>query len=150
MKVTAMTIRPVQPNDRDEWFRMRDSLWMGSPDDHIQEIEVFFVTPQDGTTFVVERPDGGLCGFIEIRLRNYAEGCISSPVPYIEGWYVDKDMRRSKLGSRLVQAAEEWARSQGYSEMASDTQLENKVSQQAHQALGYQKVERIVCFRKDL
>ena len=145
-----MNIRPVQPTDRDEWFRMRDRLWTGSSDDHVREIDAFFATSQDGVTLVVERPDGGLCGFIEISLRNYAEGCISSPVPYIEGWYVDEDMRRSKLGSRLVQAAEEWARSQGFSEMASDTQLENKVSQQAHQALGYQEVERIVCFRKDL
>ena len=145
-----MNIRPVQPTDRDEWFRMRDRLWTGSPDDHVREIDTFFATPQDGATFVVERSDGGLCGFIEISLRNYAEGCITSPVPYIEGWYVDEDMRRSKLGSRLVQAAEEWARSQGFSEIASDTQLENEVSQQAHQALGYQEVERLVCFRKSL
>ena len=145
-----MQFRPVQPTDRDEWFRMRDNLWNGSPNDHIREIDAFFATPQDGATFVVERSDGGLCGFIEISLRHYAEGCISSPVPYIEGWYVDEDMRRSKLGSRLVQTAEEWARSQGFSEMASDTQLDNQTSQQAHQALGYQEVERIVCFRKRL
>jgi aminoglycoside 6'-N-acetyltransferase I len=145
-----MNIRPVQPTDRDEWFRMRDSLWTGSPDDHVQEIDVFFSSPQDGATFVVERPDGGLCGFIEVSLRNYAEGCRTSPVPYIEGWYVDEDMRRRQLGRRLMQAAEDWARSQGYREMASDTQLGNDVSQQAHQALGYQEVERIVCFRKRL
>ncbi len=145
-----MNIRPVQPTDRDEWFRMRYRLWTDSPDDQIQEIDAFFATPQDGATFVVERHDGGLCGFIEISLRHYVEGCISSPVPYIEGWYVDKDMRRRQLGSRLVQAAEEWARSQGFSEMASDTQLDNDISQQAHQALGYEEVERIVCYRKDL
>ena len=145
-----MNIRLVQPADRDEWFRMRDCLWTGLSDDHVREIDAFFATSQDGVTLVVERPDGGLCGFIEISLRNYAEGCISSPVPYIEGWYVDEDMRRSKLGSRLVQAAEEWARSRGFSEMASDTQLDNEGSQQAHQALGYEEVERIVCFRKDL
>jgi aminoglycoside 6'-N-acetyltransferase I len=145
-----MNIRPAQPTDRDEWFRMRDCLWKGSPDDHVREIDTFFAIPQDGVTFVVERPDGGLCGFIEISLRNCAEGCISSPVPYIEGWYVAEVMRRQKQGSRLVQAAEEWARSRGFSEMASDTQLDNEVSQRAHQALGYREVERIVCYRKRL
>jgi aminoglycoside 6'-N-acetyltransferase I len=150
MKATAMDIRPVQPSDRDDWFRMRDRLWPGSPDDHTQEIDAFFSNPQDGVTFVVERPDGGLCGFIEISLRNYAESCRTSPVPYIEGWYVDEDMRRRKLGSRLIQAAEDWARSKGFREMASDTQLENEVSQQAHEALRYEEVERIVCFRKEL
>ncbi len=135
---------------RDEWCRMRDNLWTGSSNDHLQEIDAFFAIPQDGATLVVERPNGERCGFIEISLRNDAEGCISSPVPDIEGWYVDEDMRRRKLGSRLVQAAEDWARSRGFSEIASDTQLDNKISQQAHQALGYQEVERIVCYRKDL
>ena len=145
-----MNIRPVQSTDRNEWFRMRNSLWTGSPDDHVQEIDTFFSSSQGGVTFVVERPEGGLCGFIEISLRDYAEGCITSPVPYIEGWYVDEDMRRRKLGSRLVQAAEEWARSKGFSEIASDTQLDNEVSHQVHKALGYKEVERIVCFRKEL
>ena len=57
-----MHIRPVQPADRDEWFRMRDCLWTGSSDDHVREIDAFFATSQDGVTLVVERPDGGLCG----------------------------------------------------------------------------------------
>ena len=145
-----MDIRPVQLADRDEWFRMRDRLWPNSPDDHVQEIDAFFSRPQGGVTFVVDRPDGGLCGFIEMSLRTYAEGCRTSPVPYIEGWYVDADMRRRGLGSRLVQVAEDWARNQGFSEMASDTELGNVVSQCAHQVLGYEEVERIVCFRKAL
>lgn len=59
-------------------------------------------------------------------------------------------MRRRTLGTRLVQAAEAWARGQGLQEIASDTQLENTVSIQAHQVLGYKEVERLVCFRKAL
>jgi aminoglycoside 6'-N-acetyltransferase I len=49
-----------------------------------------------------------------------------------------------------VQAAEAWARSHGLKEIASDTQLENAISIQAHTALGYEEVERLVCFRKAL
>ncbi len=70
---------------------------------------------------VVECSDDGLYGFIEVYLRTDAEGCRASPVLSIEGWYVDADMRRSKLGSRLVQVAEDWARINGFSKMASDT-----------------------------
>ena len=66
--------------------------------------------PQGGITFVVESTGGGLCGFIEVSLRDYAEGCQTSPVAYIEGWYVDEHCRRRTLGTRLVQAAEAWAR----------------------------------------
>jgi aminoglycoside 6'-N-acetyltransferase I len=109
---------------------------------------VYFATPQRGVTFVVESPGGGLYGFIEVSLRNYAEGCTTSPVAYIEGWYVDEASRRRTLGSRL--AAEAWTRSHGLKEIASDTPLDNTVSIHAHTALGYEEVERLVCFRKAL
>ena len=145
-----MPIRPVQPTDHAEWLRMRLTLWGGTAEEHTQEIDTYFATPQRGITFVVESTGGGLCGFIEVSLRNYAEGCQTSPVAYIEGWYVDAESRRRTLGTRLVQAAEAWAKSQGLKEMASDTQIENAVSIQAHKVLGYAEVERLVCFRKAL
>jgi aminoglycoside 6'-N-acetyltransferase I len=99
---------------------------------------------------VAQRPTGGLAGFIEVATRAYAEGCTSSPVPYIEGWYVDADMRQQALGAALVRAAEAWARERGYTEIASDTLLDNAVSIAAHKALGYDEVVRIVCFRRSL
>ena len=61
-----------------------------------------------------------------------AEGCTTSPVAYIEGWYVDPDLRRRNVGSQLVHAAEEWTRRQGLTEIASDTQIDNTVSIHAH------------------
>ena len=145
-----MPSRPVEPTDRAEWLRMRLNLWGGTAEEHPHDLDAYFATPQRGITFVVERCGGGLCGFIEVSLRNYAEGCQTSPVAYIEGWYVDEDVRRHTLGTRLVQAAEAWARHQGLKEMASDTQIDNTVSIQAHRVLGYEEVERIVCFRKVL
>jgi aminoglycoside 6'-N-acetyltransferase I len=145
-----MIIRPVAPTDNAEWLRMRLNLWGGAAEEHIQDIANYFATPQRGITFVVERPGGGLCGFIEVSLRNYAAGCTTSPVAYIEGWYVDAESRRRTLGTRLVQAVEAWARNQGLKEIASDTQIDNTVSIQAHKVLGYEEVERLVCFRKAL
>jgi aminoglycoside 6'-N-acetyltransferase I len=145
-----MLIRPVAPADHAEWLRMRLNLWRGAADEHTHDIDAYFATPQSGVTFVVERPGGGLCGCIEVSLRDYAEGCQASLVAYIEGWYVDAESRRHRLGTRLVQAAEVWARKQGLKEIASDTQIDNAVSIQAHKVLGYEEVERIVCFRKAL
>jgi len=71
-------------------------------------------------------------------------------VGYLEGWYVSPEHRRAGIGRKLVQAAEDWARSKGCTEMASDAELHNTQSQQAHRRLGYEEVERIVCFRKSL
>ena len=143
-------VRPVRSNDREEWLRLRDCLWPGSPDDHAQDIDGYFSRLQDGVTLVMEGADGELCGFIEVGLRSYAEGCVSSPVPYIEGWYVDEAMRRRKLGSRLLQAAEQWARDRRFGEIGSDAQWDNEASIQAHKAHGYEEVVRAVCLRKTL
>ncbi len=49
-----------------------------------------------------------------------------------------------------MRAAEGWARKKGCSEMASDHEVGNEASGAFHEALGYQEVERIVCFRKGL
>lgn len=130
---------------------MRDCLWPGSPEDHAKEIDAFLAAPShECAVLVAERDDGGLAGFLEAGTRPYAEGCSSSPVGFIEGWWVDPDARRKGLGAQLVAAAEMWARSLGLTEMASDAELSNEDSHAAHQALGYAEVERRVCFRKEL
>ncbi len=133
---------------------MRDRLF-SNPDP--REIDDWFAATENGGThpvgvavLVADRGDSALAGFVEIGSRNYAEGCETTPVAYLEGWYVDPDVRRTGLGRRLVQAAETWALTHGYSEIASDTELENKISLQAHLALGYEEVERQICFRKRL
>lgn len=148
----AFRIRKAERDDLPEWVRMRRTLW---PDEtaegeHEREAQAYFAAPRDGVTFVAERASGGLAGFVEISLRNYAEGCRSQPVPYIEGWYVDTDLRRQGVGGALIRAAEAWAVAAGYREMASDAEPENEVSLQAHRALGYEEVGRAVCFRRAL
>ena len=58
--------------------------------------------------------------------------------------------RGKKVGTRLLTAAEEWARGQGCLEMASDTWLDNLDSQHVHEALGFEVVDRCVNYRKRL
>lgn len=145
-----MTVRLLRPGDDDEWLRLRLALWS----DHtlqglrseMDEIKV----DERQVVFVVQRGNGELGGFLEASLRQMADGCDTSPVGYIEGWYVDPDLRREGYGQRLVQAAETWARDHGCQEVASDCLVDNVISLQAHTALGYEEVERLIHFRKDL
>jgi aminoglycoside 6'-N-acetyltransferase I len=97
---------------------------------------------------VAEAKDGGLAGFLEVSLRSYADGGEAShPVGYVEGWYVAENWRRQGIGAELLRAADDWARSQGCIEMASDTAIDNAESQRAHQALGFEVAERSVLYR---
>ena len=100
---------------------------------------------------VAEASDRVLAGFLEVDLRSHADGCNPSrPVGYVEGWYVAENHRHRGIGRKLLAAAEDWARSQGCVEMASDTWVDNEVSQRVHEALGYEVVDRCVHYRKTL
>ena len=149
-----MSIRAVEPTDAAEWLRMRCALWPdGTPAEHEADIRAYFensaLTPA-AVVFVSTRDVGGLQGFVEVGMRPYADGCSTRPVGYLEGWYVDSDVRRQGVGRALVAAAEAWARTQGCREMASDTHLDNMVSRHAHARLGYAEIEHLVHFRKSL
>src|SRR5437879_4212133 len=96
--------------------------------------------------------DGTGCsiGLAELSIRADAEGCHSDRVAYLEGWFVVPKARGHGVGRALVAAAEEWGRSQGCCEFASDSRRDNEVSAAAHRALGFIEVGLIRCFRKDL
>jgi len=145
-----LNIRRATVADRAEWLRMRHALWS---EDDLETLEHDLdSTLADPLTpvFVLERADGRLGAFIETGTRKYADGALSSPVGYIEGWYVDDDLRGHGIGKALMQTAEDWARSLGITEMASDTWLDNEISIKAHLAAGYEEVERLVHFLKTL
>lgn len=145
-----MRVREAIARDRPEWLSMRQKLWPGSLADHDVDTRRYFDQP-DGRmrTFVAEE-GGRLVGFLELDQRKYAPGCESSPVPFIEGWYVDPNVRRRGIGRALVRAAEQWASAAGFKEIASDVEIENGDSIAAHGALGFTEIERVVCFRRAL
>jgi aminoglycoside 6'-N-acetyltransferase I len=143
-------IRRVTSSDQPEWFRMRRLLWPEASADDLSQEMASIVTDPRTPVFVAERFDGGLGGFLEAGTRPYADGCDSSPVGYIEGWFVDEDLRLIGVGRALVEAVEDWARALGLREIASDAFVGNDSSLKAHLALGYQEKERLIHFVKVL
>lgn len=127
---------------------MSVALFEGHPAAELVPSMREFLEQPDVTLLLVERADGSVAGFVEAGTRRYADGCDTSPVGYVEAWYVEPDVRRQGYGTALLEAAERWARGRGYVEMASDAQLHNTVSQSAHRHAGYAEVDRIVQFRK--
>jgi aminoglycoside 6'-N-acetyltransferase I len=147
-------VRPAQESDARRWAELRHALW---PDQTLEELaaeaDAFLrgAEPRLQAVLVAEGPaEQTLLGFAELSLRPYAEDCRTSPVAFLEGWYVVPQARARGVGRSLVAAAEEWGRTQGCSEFASDTQYENKASAAAHKALGFEDAGALRCFRKAL
>jgi aminoglycoside 6'-N-acetyltransferase I len=145
-------LRPLELRDRRPWADMRAALWPEADPAELahETVKHFAGMRAADEVWVAEEVTGGLMGFLELSLRAYAEGCASSPVPYIEAWYVTAEARHLGVGRALVEAAENWARLRGHKEIASDAALENDASHAAHRSLGFEEVERIVRYRKPL
>lgn len=126
-------VREVQPPDRDALAQMRSLLWPESKlEDHVKEFDALLngtATTLPLTIFVSYDETGMLTGFIEVDLRSHADGCDPTrPVGYIEGWFVHEAHRKKGIGAALMRAAEEWSRSHGCREIASDALIDNKPS----------------------
>ena len=90
-------------------------------------------------------------GFAQCQLRHdYVEGTETSPVGYLEGIYVRKADRSLGFAGQLMKACEDWARTEGCMEFASDCELDNEESLAFHKKLGFREVNRIICFAKKL
>jgi aminoglycoside 6'-N-acetyltransferase I len=127
---------------------MRVTFWPNSTESEAKE--GIGMPSSEGVTFVVERDNGGLAGFAEVDLRKWAEGCCSSPVPYLEGIWVDDVFRRMGLATLLIQEVESWCRSRGFLELGSDCEVSNTLSRSFHESAGFEEVQRNISFRKDL
>ncbi len=133
---------------------MRYALWPAErgEDTHERDVDAFLAGRSEtlDAVLVAETRSAGAIGFLELRVRNYAEGSDSRAVPHVEGWYVEAEYRRRRIGARLLAAAERWARAAGYAELASDAAIDNAASIAAHRALGFEVTDRIVCLLKKL
>jgi aminoglycoside 6'-N-acetyltransferase I len=145
-----MPVRSLEPGDRSEHVRMRAALW---PDEDADDLAAEFdnlLSRPDQIVFVAERTTGGLCGMVEAGVRPFANGVDEQPCAFVEGWWVDPDVRRSGVGRALIAAVEDWARKRGFHELGSDALLDNILSYRAHLSLGFEERERTVNFRKYL
>jgi aminoglycoside 6'-N-acetyltransferase I len=150
-----MTIRLATPADSRRIGELAHALWPdGSIDDHAEHAAAIVRGEPPSTlplVVFVASEAGAVVGFIEVGLRSHADGCdTSQPVGFIEGWYVEPRVQGRAIGRALMDAAEAWSREQGAHELGSDTWLDSDGSQRAHEALGFEVVDRCVHYRKAL
>jgi aminoglycoside 6'-N-acetyltransferase I len=105
---------------------------------------------ENQTAFLVNKKSEYIA-FAYLSLRNdFVEGATSYPIAYLEGIYVKESYRKTGIASKLIQQAEQWAKENGSSQLASDVEIDNEQSIRFHNKSGFQEENRIVCFIKDL
>ena len=143
-------IRPAETADLDTIAALRHALWPEEPLDELRaEAEANLARSDGGFATWVAVEGGEVVGFAEVSLRrDYVNGCVSSPVAFLEGIYVLPQHRRGGAGRALVAMAEQWGRERGCRELASDALLGNDLSRRFHGGAGFEETERVVYFRK--
>ena len=114
-----------------------------------QEFEELIVS--DKAKCFIKYVDGIAVGFAQCQLRtDYVEGTDSSPVGYLEGIFVEDKYRKCGYARELLRECENWAKEKLCTEFASDCELVNEESLRFHMALGFEEVNRIICFKKEI
>jgi len=142
-------IKEMRREDFGVVHELRDAVYTGvSSEFHDAELAIILEAP-DRECWVVYDGERAV-GFVEATLRNAVDGCLTSPVGFIEGIYVRPEFRGRGLGARLVGVATEWSKQAGCTEMATDAEIENTDAQSFHKRMGFVETYRIVEFKKTI
>jgi aminoglycoside 6'-N-acetyltransferase I len=144
-----VAIREAQASDAETWARLRAQLWPTCTIER-HRLEIAQLSRSAGVVALALRA-GEAAGFAEVSIRaDHVEGTSSTPVPYLEGWYVAPAQRGRGIGTALLEFVEAWARRRGYRELASDAEIDNEASILLHGRRGFAEVGRTVHFLKTL
>ena len=143
-------IRKATNNDCRILAELAVQMWEDNTVDSLEE-EFSETIKTDDAVFFVEYENETPVGFAQCGLRkDYVEGTETSPVGYLEGIFVKEQYRNKGYAKELLSVCEKWARDMGCTEFASDCELDNVGSLKFHLAMGFEEVNRIICFRKGL
>lgn len=144
-----MEIRKATPADSMALAKLASRMWNHNPEE--LELEFASLTASDEAACFLTWNDNQPIGFAQCQLRHdYVEGCETSPVGFLEGIYVEAEHRFNGVARALLSACEDWARSVGCSEFASDCELDNHDSLLWHLKSGFAEVNRTIWFAKKL
>jgi len=146
-----MKVRDLRKTDLAEWGRLRQALWPDCQGARAKlEMRELQRDPKKFGIIVLDRGNDRLAGFVELALRDGVDGAARETTAFVEGWYVEPDVRGRGWGRKLISAAKRWARARGMIELASDAELWNDAGIAAHLAAGFRETFRSVQFLKKL
>ncbi len=145
-----LQIKQATPEDQVIWRRMTLDLW---PEEEASDMDDLFLDiindPLKTTLMAWARSEAVGLVYLSSR-QDHVEGALTYPIGYIEGIYVVPSLRRSAVGQSLVVQAEIWCQKMGYHQLASDVEIGNDASQNFHGKMGFEEINRVICYCKKL
>lgn len=139
-------IKQVTIKTLPHWSRLASQLWSSNQ----ETLEEAFRQGKFPYEFLYEK-NGEVVAFMSLAIRkDDVEGATIRPIAYLEGIYVLEPHRQQDVAHDLVAYAKDWAKKQGFCQLASDCACENTISQAFHQKQGFQEVGRSVHYILDL
>lgn len=140
----------MKKEDSKRLVKLINIIWPTEDLDELEESIQGYIDNPNSKVYTVEE-DGEYIAVVVCALRNdYVEGCEHYPVAYLEGIVVDEKYRNTGIARKLVEKCEQWGRSMGCKEFASDCELDNTDSLNFHKSIGFEEVNRTISFKKKL
>ena len=143
-----MNLTQIEKNGFPLWKKYRNAVY-NSVTDEFHEIEMNKIFCDiDWFCYFLSNGNNQTIGLVELSSRNIVDGCLSSPVAYIEGLYIEEQHRGKGIGKEVIDAIHDWCKQKGFTELAADTELENIDAQKYFKAVGFKETYRVVEFCK--
>ncbi|ABR48402.1 GCN5-related N-acetyltransferase [Alkaliphilus metalliredigens QYMF] len=134
----------------DSLTKLAIDLW---PDNEYEDLknEYFSLLKSENHKVFLCIVDDLPIAFIQLSIRSdYVEGSESNPVGYVEGIFVNPNLRRQGISKELMIKGEEWVKEKGCKQIGSDIEYDNDTSYHFHMNIGFKEANRIICFIKDI
>jgi len=112
----------------------------------IEEKEILSLIEQHhndkGAIFLAINNQAEVIGFLNTTIRvDYVEGSDSDRTGYIEGIFVKEAYRKQNVGKELLEEAFGYFKTKKITEVGSDAQVDNALSDSFHKKVGFKEVE---------
>lgn len=149
--MAELKICPMDDANLDSVVAMGQKLFPEASALELKEGFSGYLQDSEGVCLLCCLETGEPIGFVELSVRHdYVEGSSTSPVPYVEGIFVEEAHRGKGVARALIEVGYSWARDKGYREVGSDVELHNTASMAFHEAIGFTEVGRVVSYIKTI
>lgn len=145
-----MNIKKLTEENLQHYASLSHNFWTNQSEKNLQKEAEEIINSNNKIAFIYYSENKAIA-FSEGSIRHeHVQGTWKSPVGYLECVYVDEDYRQKGIAKKLINKIESWATENGCTQIGSDTEVDNKISQKFHDKLDYKQVKIIIHFVKDL